>query len=393
MPAACTLIYGRVRSNMDSFKDFKYSYEFFDLKIPWVFTWFVFIVLSVIIAFFLWAGLCSFDIVVKTNAVLRPVEDVSSITNAVSGILQTKNFKNGQTVHAGDMLFVIDTSALETDRANTLIQQQRNQEKIQTLALLDRAVSDGKLTVKDRNSEAYIRGTVYFTEKRKLELDFSRAQKNYDREAELPKSMTSPQKLDELQNARDQAGNSLEQFVGEERLSLLTEKKTLLQEKETLETRLSELDQQLSNSKAVSPIAGVVEELVKLNPGDYLTAGQNVARVVPVNSGNLKAELALDARDIAKIKLGQKVNLRFSALAPSEYGQLEGIITRIGADTLYSSGETPYYQIDVSIPKNYMESKRSERIFLRAGMTAEAKIITKRERILRYILEKLDYIS
>lgn len=157
--------------------------------------------------------------------------------------------------------------------------------------------------------------------------------------------------------------------------------------------RVAGLRSLIGESETRAPIAGCVEELMKLNSGDHVFAGEEILRIVPEGSGDLKLELRVDAREMAGLRAGMPVSLRFPGLPPSKYGLAEGLIDRVPSDASADGGNVVYFSLDAHLGKSFLESRGGERVLLKAGMSADARIIVKRERILQLILEKLDFIS
>jgi len=142
-----------------------------------------------------------------------------------------------------------------------------------------------------------------------------------------------------------------------------------------------------------SPIAGRVEELRRLDAGDNLFAGEEVLRVVPERSGGLDLQLRVDPRDIAELRQGMAIVLKFPGLPPSQYGTVGARVTRVPADANTSSAGTAFFDVEATLDRAFVENRRGERVELIPGMVAEARIVVKRERILRLILEKLDFLT
>ena len=63
------------------------------------------------------------------------------------------------------------------------------------------------------------------------------------------------------------------------------------------------------------------------------------------------------------------------------------------ADANASSGGTAFFDVEATLDRAFVENRRGERVELIPGMVAEARIVVKRERILRLILEKLDFLT
>lgn len=378
---------------VDDLKDYHHSRDFFERRIPGVFTWFLAIVLLVFAGALTWAALGEIDIVVKAPALLRPERNVSTLKNAVSGPVAIKAFVHGQQVQQGDLLWRVDTTALEVDRANAALQELRTAAKARTLAAYEQAVLADENTVPGTEHEAQTRAAVYFSDTARLTLTWKKAVQAWEREKELPASMTTGQKVRDLETEAQLARIALEGYRAQERLRLQDEKTTLAAEREALAKRRADLERQKVDAEVRAPLAGTVEELKRVNPGDYLLVGEEVARLVPAGAERLKLELAVDNRDIAELRPGMAVTVRFTSLPPSEFGQLDAVVTTVPADTSAQPNQSTVFLVEASVDQPWLENKRGERIVLKPGMGADARILLKRKNILRFLLEKLDFLT
>jgi multidrug resistance efflux pump len=205
--------------------------------------------------------------------------------------------------------------------------------------------------------------------------------------------MTTAQKVRDLETEAQLAKIALEAYRAQERLRLQDEKSALAAEREALAKRRIDLERQRVDAEVRAPLDGTVEELKKVNPGDFLLVGEEVARLVPTGADRLKLELQVDNRDIAEIRAGMAVTVRFTALPPSEYGQLEARVATVPADATAQANQPVVFIVEASVAQPWLENKRGDRIVLKPGMGAEARILIKRKNILRFLLEKLDFLS
>lgn len=107
----------------------------------------------------------------------------------------------------------------------------------------------------------------------------------------------------------------------------------------------------------------------------------------------LKAELIISDKDIAELKIGMEVNLKFTALPPSEYGVLKGIITNISNDSFNNQNTPSFFLVDADILSSSLKNNEQKEVKLKPGMSTEAHIIIKRKTIIKFILEKLDFVK
>ena len=70
---------------------------------------------------------------------------------------------------------------------------------------------------------------------------------------------------------------------------------------------------------------------------------------------------------------------------------LEGQIKHINADSSYNAlTGTSYYLVEAQVDSRPLISYKGEKSTIKVGMTLEGQIITKRKKILHYLLEKID---
>ncbi|MGH4119270.1 hypothetical protein [Clostridium sp.] len=91
------------------------------------------------------------------------------------------------------------------------------------------------------------------------------------------------------------------------------------------------------------------------------------------------------------MKIGGKIKYHFQALPYREYGEFTGTVTDIAVDsTIDQQSGTSYYLVESEIQNKPLFSYKGKKGELKIGMTCEAQVITKRKKILHYLLEKIN---
>jgi len=104
-----------------------------------------------------------------------------------------------------------------------------------------------------------------------------------------------------------------------------------------------------------------------------------------------KALIYVANSDIAHIKVGDKIRLQFEALPHREYGELMGKITKIGVEPIINEARgMSVFLVEAEIEDETLVGHKGIEKEIRIGMTLEAHIITKTQKILFYLLEKID---
>ncbi len=144
----------------------------------------------------------------------------------------------------------------------------------------------------------------------------------------------------------------------------------------------------VTRTEVRSPLKGVVKELKIRTVGGVIQPGQALMEVVPLQD-NLLVEAKIRPADIAFIKPGQSVTVKFTAYDFSIYGGLSGSLQRISADTIVDekSGEA-FYKIIVKTDVNYLV-KHGKKLPIIPGMVASVDLLTGEKTILDYILKPI----
>ncbi|MGU8770842.1 biotin/lipoyl-binding protein, partial [Clostridium perfringens] len=83
---------------------------------------FIYILIAVIATFLIWAWFSEKEIIVKVQGVVRPDNEIQSISNIVQGEVKSVSMKSGEEVKKGDVLFEINSSELQ-DKKNQINEQ------------------------------------------------------------------------------------------------------------------------------------------------------------------------------------------------------------------------------------------------------------------------------
>ena len=161
------------------------------------------------------------------------------------------------------------------------------------------------------------------------------------------------------------------------------------QSKTELEAKKKQIEEGLEKCVIKSPVNGKVNTLVDLQQGLVLQPGTIVANVIP-NSSNYKIDLIIPTKDIANINTDKKIKYSFEALPYREYGFLEGKIESISPDSkIDSKTGISFFTGEGSLNSNVLNSNKGEESYIKPGMICEAKIITRNEKMIYYLLEKI----
>lgn len=180
-------------------------------------------------------------------------------------------------------------------------------------------------------------------------------------------------------------------FENETLINLNKQLKSYKLKTQNLEDSLKNLDIDILNYDIKSPIDGVVNLNQSYSIGDLIKSGSNIATIIPRGEDAYKIQLYIPNKDISLVNVGDKVKFRLDALPYKEYGMLGGVVTMISPDSsINQASGSSYYLVEASIENKPLVSYKGQESSIKVGMTLEGHVVTKRKKILYYLLEKID---
>jgi HlyD family secretion protein len=155
---------------------------------------------------------------------------------------------------------------------------------------------------------------------------------------------------------------------------------------ELVERKVTAVDQ-LQRIDIRAPQTGVVHQLSVFTKGGVVAAGEQIMLIVP-DADDLIVEVRVDPQKIDQLELEQGATLRFPGFNQRTTPELNGRVTRIGADVIQDqrSGQ-PYYLVRINLAPDEVE--RLGGLKLVPGMPVEAFIRTDERTMLSYLLKPL----
>ncbi len=148
---------------------------------------------------------------------------------------------------------------------------------------------------------------------------------------------------------------------------------------------------QLARIDIRAPATGTVVGLTVFTPGGVIAAGQKLMDIVP-DRAPLTVEARLSPADADDVRTGQKAFVRFATLHERSLPALNGVVTRVSADSLTDerTGES-FYTAEVAVPLaelHKIDELRGANT-LRAGIPVGIEIPLRKRTALAYAFEPL----
>jgi multidrug resistance efflux pump len=471
---------------------------------------FIYILIAILLSGFIWSYFSEKEIEVKATGIIEPSKSIIEVANEAAGKVTSINFKDGDKVKKGQVIYTIDHSnldvqksaleddlKLQTDEVNNLNKLKQSitdgknyfdanssdakeyygkyqryvegisdinnsanssqvqigdlQDQVSKLNLLEKSINDNKNYFNDSSSynNQY---NDYETNVQQYQGKIDDAQNQYNTLNKQKNSMQNQGQnsqqtgtssgtnevalqgqIDSAKIAIDSANEDLTKYKDEfmENISSTIEQDqtkikelqsapslsqengsnytsvdeykndNLSQIENAIKTDQSKIDQDNSNIKSAdisidectveAPTDGVINALNQINKGDILQAGTVIANVLPIVDSKYKLQLYIANKDIGNIKKGQDISCNFDALPYSEYGSVNTEIETISADAKVSqSSGTSYYTGEATIPNKPLYDKKGEKAEIKSGMSCQVDIITRKEKMLYYLLEQIN---
>ena len=336
-----------------------------------------------------WLILGKKEEVVRASGMVRPIENVSFVKSFTAGKIQNIHFTSGQYVEKGAILLSIDDTVVQKERQNLEDLMIKIEQKIKdTEACIVSAEKDLMLVPFERKI-AYKRMENYFSVKTNLEKALELNSRIFEEEKALPDFSLANQKIELLNLNVEKSKRDLEQYKNSFFHSLLSEKESLEFQKENLSNSIFKMEESLKLFTVYAPISGEVQEISSLNCGDNVFSGQEILKIVPSSSENIRVVLRLPSSKAGLVREDMKVRLKFPAFPHHEFGSLDGQVETILPD-VFLGAKSSEYAVFVKLDGNTLPDKKGMAHFLKVGLDAEASIITETGSILSFILKRLE---
>lgn len=399
--------------------------------------WVAKILLGLIFVLFLWSVLGKMDIIVNGQGKIVAGGYTKTIASVEVAKIVALHVEEGQSVKAGDLLIELDSKSSESeknkaqgDRQLALLQIERSKALLQALNNSN-ANKAPTLSPIDDVADVHYQSEVkhlqdlwrdYLAKRNRINSQIKRF------EAALPLATRRAQDYAQLAKEHDVSEHSY--FEKEQaRIDLLGQLEDVQTQLAALtaETRKTAQDdlyqatriwsgavQDVGKAQAhseqlriVSPVDGVVQQLIVHTVGGVVPAAQALMLIVP-DQHTVEFEAYIENKDIGFVKEGQAAKLKTEAYEYTKYGTIAAIVAHVSRDAVDFSGNGTgqlvgkdggskkdggaskglMYIVKVVLqkPTILVDGKEAP---LSPGMSGSVEIKTGERRIIEYVLSPL----
>lgn len=153
-----------------------------------------------------------------------------------------------------------------------------------------------------------------------------------------------------------------------------------------LRSQKAQLSQSINNQALTAPVTGTVFNLKANRPGYVANSTEPMMEIVPQDA--LVARIFIPNKDIGFVKVGQKVDVRIDAFSYSEFGDVEGTLTRIATDALPPDETFPYFRFPAVVTLDDQKfMSNGVALDLRSGMSLSTNIKLRKRRIITFFTD------
>lgn len=368
--------------------------EYFMQQTPRTHKIMIYSIVTLIITTIIFASIVPFEESVQTSGLIRPAENISSVSNAVTGRIIEVNYKPGQKVQKGQILLSIDPVQLLSEKEALLVQIQDDKKHLDSLNQISKSIQAGYNVIDYKFEEARLRYDLWQNSLKRYENIRKNCLSLLDAEKSLPKSMTTESKLRELEANYNISVNDYKNCDLDFRHQIVTELQNRKNSLKVNQEKLRQTEDSLKYTKVPAPIDGYIQEVSALNKDDRVQSGQELFKIIPINSAdeknNTKVEFRVPASQSGKIECGMKVKMRFPSLPFYEFGGAEGKIITIDPDITFSNDGQAYFLVIAETDKQILKDKKGHEYPLKVGLQVDARIILVKRTLISFFLEKLN---
>lgn len=321
-----------------------------------------------------WLAFAQTEEIVVATGKLEPISSVVDVQMPLQGVAKTIFVREGQRVKKGETLIDLDTEASGDRQKST-----------------DEAL---KLKLKELNFKLNEYTNVQKLSETKINFLNKTLLINKDVENRFDK-LNKQGAASELQFLEQK--NKVEQITGEIRQTQVDgyrQKSILDQNIQNLRSEIAELNSKIIESKVtlryqkiIAPVDGIVFDLKPKSAGFVAQSSEPVMKLVPLDQ--LQAKVEVDSRTIGFVSVGKKADISIDSFPATDFGVIEGIVTRIGSDALPPdpSLQKGYrFPAVIRLNSQTLKLKSGQVLPLQVGMSLTANIKLRKVTYLQLLL-------
>tara|TARA_Y100001968_G_C19343412_1_gene710769 strand:+ start:100 stop:1233 length:1134 start_codon:yes stop_codon:yes gene_type:complete len=158
-----------------------------------------------------------------------------------------------------------------------------------------------------------------------------------------------------------------------------------------LENEITSNNLTLKYQKIKAPVDGTVFNLIPQKPGYVANTTEPIMEIVPQD--NLQARVEITSNKIGFVKVGKKADISIDSFPASDFGVIQGTVTRVSTDALKPDPRNQKgfrYPSNIKLETQYLKTESGQKLPLQAGMSLTANIKLRKVSYLQLLLGTFD---
>ncbi len=364
--------------NLDELKD---SRLLFDKEPPAFGYFFILIVTIALAVVIIWSMKTPKKYIIQAQGTITN-DSGSYVMCSNTGAITDCNMTEGQLVKEGDVLFTVKSSEYDLQKVQLEENKKSYEESIKQYQKLIKSIKDDHNYFDESDSEDGLYWSMYEAYKSQIgqsQLDVSTYQAyGYSDEQIQTQLDINQNKISDIYYSSIQSAEA---------------------KIEEIKAQISAIDAQLvavsdgqEACKVTATTSGTLHLLGEFKDGVVVQTTTAVATITPENTAKI-VEAYVSTSDMARMHVDDLAQIVVDGLAQNVYGTVTGKVESIDSDVTVQEGsdgsKNQAFKVKISLPQDYLLSKKGDKVDIVNGMTAKANIQYDKVTYFNYVLEKL----
>lgn len=347
------------------------------------------IILIMLLATIISLPFIKIDISVKTDGIIRPIDEKTEVKSSISTIIDSIYCKEGDTVKEGSILIQLRRENIAIKKTQNDFEIKQRDQFITDLITLTHSTSFTNNTVNNLESPVYKQQCSQFV----FELsELTSELKKVDKEMYMDSLLS----IDKVISPKEMFDKQIEHEKLIENIRATEEQKIAIWQGDLAKYQLEKSQFQNANHQLVednsfysirAPISGVIQSFNKYYPGSLVEAGETLAEISP--QAQLVAECYVNTRDVGLLKIGQPTIFQVDAFDYNYFGILTGKIYSIDNDYIVID-DKPVFKVRCLLDNTQLNLKNGFAGNLKKGMTLQARFITTKRSLWQLLFDTIN---
>ena len=363
--------------SLDELKD---SQIMFDKNLPPFGYMLVCIISVLLIGILVWSFFAHKSYMIIAQGTITSSES-NYVMPSYTGEIKESFMEEGMLVSEGNVLFTVKSTDYDLQEEQLVSNKENYNQQLAQYDKLIQAIKEDKNLFDASSEEDNLYYSIYESYKAQVaqnEVDTSTYKAYGYTEEQIKAELVKAQgKKSELYYAALQSAENAKLEISNQLVSV--------------EAQLSAIGNGKSEYEVKATSTGRLHLISEYKKGMVVQTATPVATITPENADTM-IEAYVNTADMARMQIGDDVQIEVSGLSQTIYGNIKGAVQQIDSNVTTMEGEngnTQMFKVRILPEVDYLVSKSGEKVNLANGMTVEARIIYDKLTYFDYLLEKL----